>query len=150
MKDIEFIKKTITELLEKMNFKGEVTIDNSDQDNILVNIRTDEAGFLIGQAGMNLDALQYLSRVLINKKSNQSIQFLLDINDYRKNRINLLKELAGNMAKQVLSERVAITLQPMPAHERRIIHLSLVNHPEVNTESIGYESERRIVIKPIK
>lgn len=150
MENIETIKKTITELLEKMNFKGEVSIDSSDQDNILVNISTDEAGFLIGQAGVNLDALQYLSRVLISKKNNKSVQFLLDINDYRKNRINLLKELASSISKQALSERVAITLQPMPAHERRIIHLTLADHPEVNTESIGDESERRIVIKPIK
>ncbi|MBU2472618.1 KH domain-containing protein [Patescibacteria group bacterium] len=150
MENIEFIKKTITELLEKMNFKGEVSIDSSDKDNILVNISTDEAGFLIGQAGVNLDALQYLSRVLISKKSDKSVQFLLDINDYRKNRINFLKELAGNISKQALLERAAITLQPMPAHERRIIHLALVDHPEINTESIGDESERRIVIKPIK
>jgi len=150
MENIEFIKKTITELLEKMNFKGEVSIDSSDKDNILVNISTDEAGFLIGQAGVNLDVLQYLSRVLISKKSDKSVQFLLDINDYRKNRINFLKELAGNISKQALLERAAITLQPMPAHERRIIHLALVDHPEINTESIGDESERRIVIKPIK
>jgi len=150
MENIEFIKKTITELLEKMNFKGEVNIDSSDQDNILVNIRTDEAGFLIGQAGVNLDALQYLSRVLISKKSDKSVQFLLDVNDYRKNRINLLKELAKDISKQALLEKAAITLQPMPAYERRIIHLALVNHPEINTESVGDESERRIVIKPIK
>ena len=150
MENIEFIKKTITELLEKMNFKGEVNIDSSDQDNILVNISTDEAGFLIGQAGVNLDALQYLSRVLISKKSDKSVQFLLDVNDYRKNRINLLKELAMDISEQALSEKAAITLQPMPAHERRIIHLALVNHPEINTESVGDEYERRIVIKPIK
>ena len=122
MNKTDIIKETITELLKTMNFEGEVAVDDSDENNILVNVQTNQAGFLIGQAGTSLDALQYIARVMVNKKGNQSIQFLLDVNDYRKHRIKLLKELARNIAKQTLSEKATITLQPMSAYERRVIH----------------------------
>lgn len=147
---LELIKETITELLERMGFTGQIDIDSSDKENILVNIQTEEAGFLIGQAGINLDALQHLVRVLVGKKNGQPIQFVLDINNYRKHRVELLQELAKSTAKQALTERMALALQPMPAYERRIIHLALAEHPQINTESVGQEPERRVVIKPIK
>ncbi|MAF20585.1 MAG: hypothetical protein CMI55_02800 [Parcubacteria group bacterium] len=148
MNKTDIIKETITELLKTMNFEGEVAVDDSDENNILVNVQTNQAGFLIGQAGTSLDALQYIARVMVNKKGNQSIQFLLDVNDYRKHRIKLLKELARNIAKQTLSEKATITLQPMSAYERRVIHLVLSDNPEVNTESIGQDPERKIVVRP--
>ena len=144
------IKETIVDLLSSMNFNGDVFINDSDEDNIIVNIQTDQAGFLIGQAGMSLDALQCLARTLVNKKSNESVRFILDINNYRKNKIDLLKNLAKNIAEQALSRRIAITLQPMPAYERRIIHLTLINNTQINTESTGYDTERRIIIRPAK
>ncbi len=144
------IKETITELLKFMNFSGSVFIDDFDEDNVIANIQTDQAGFLIGQSGASLDALQCISRTLVNKKTNESVKFILDINDYRKNKIDLLKNLAKDIAKQVLSKRVAVTLQPMPAYERRIIHLALINDSQIDTESIGYEPERRITVRPTK
>ena len=142
------IKKTVTELLKLMNFNGSVLINNFDEDNIIANIQTDQAGFLIGQAGASLDALQCIARTLVNKKTNESVKFILDVNDYRKNKIDLLKNLAKDIAKQVLLKRVAVTLQPMSAYERRIIHLALINDSQINTESIGYEPERRIIVRP--
>lgn len=148
MNKTDIIKETIVELLKTMDFEGEVVVDSADENNILVNIETNQAGFLIGQAGASLDALQYIARVMVNKKGDQFIQFLLDVNDYRKNRIELLKELAGDISKQVLSERVAVTLQPMSAYERRIIHMVLSDNSEINTESIGRDPERKIVVKP--
>jgi spoIIIJ-associated protein len=149
MDKTNIIKNTIKELLKVMNFDGEVVINNFQSDNILVNIQTEQAGFLIGQAGANLDALQHIARILVNKKNEQPIPFVLDVNNYRKHRIELLKDLAKNIARQALSEKVALTLQPMPAYERRIIHLALVEEPQVSTESIGQDSERRIVIRPV-
>jgi len=146
----DIIKETITELLKLMNFDGVVFVDDFDEDNIIVNIQTDQAGFLIGQGGSSLDALQCIVRTLVNKKTGESIKFILDINDYRKNKIDLLKNLAKDIAKQVLSKRIAVTLQPMPAYERRIIHLALINDSQINTESIGYEPERRIIVRPVK
>jgi len=142
------IRETIKELLEVMHFDGQVAVDNPEPDNILANIQTEQAGFLIGQAGANLDALQHIIRILVNKKNQEPIPFILDVNNYRKHRIELLRDLAKNMANQALSEKVSLTLQPMSAYERRIIHLALINQSEISTESVGQEPERRIVIKP--
>jgi len=146
----DIIKETVAELLKLMNFEGDVFIDDFDKDNIIVNIQTDQAGFLIGQAGTSLDALQCIARTLVNKKVDESVRFILDINDYRRNKIDILKDLAKDIADQVLSKRVAVTLHPMPAYERRIIHLALVDNSQINTESIGYQSERRIIVRPVK
>lgn len=142
------IKETIVELLGRMGFSGQIVIENETEDNLTVNIQTEEAGFLIGQAGINLDALQHLARVLINRKSDQPVQFILDVNNYRKHRVELLGELAKNIAKQVLTEKVALALQPMPAYERRIIHLALANDSQINTESVGEGEKRRVIIRP--
>jgi len=146
----DIIKETVAELLKLMNFEGDVIINDFDKDNIIVNIQTDQAGFLIGQAGTSLDALQCIARTLVNKKVDESVRFILDINDYRRNKIDILKDLAKDIADQVLSKRVAVTLHPMPAYERRIIHLALVDNSQINTESVGYQSERRIIVRPVK
>ncbi len=146
----EIIENTIKELLKKMNFNGDVFIEDADKDNIFVNIQTKEASFLIGQSGMNLEALQHLARVLVSKRNNQTVNFILDINSYKKQRIESLRELAGKIAEQTTMEKVAITLRPMSAYERRVIHLALFDNPHIKTESVGEGLERRIVVKPIK
>ncbi len=150
MKEIEIIKKTIKKLLSFMGFEGEVEVDDSQKDNISVNIQSEEAGFLIGQAGANLEAFQHIARMLVNKENEQPIQFVLDVNQYRKHHVELLKELAKNMARQSLTEKVSITLQPMSAYDRRIIHLTLAEDPQINTASVGQGEERRVVVKPVK
>lgn len=149
MKPEETIKEAIVDLLNKMDFEGEVEIDASDENNILANIKTEQAGFLIGQSGVNLEALQHLIRMIINKKNDQLVHFVLDVNNYKKYRIELLKELAGNVAKQVLSEKVAVTLRPMPAYDRRVIHLALADNSQITTESIGDGAERKVIIKSL-
>ena len=150
MDKTNIIKDTIKELLEAMKFDGNIAVDNPQSDSVLVNVQTEQAGFLIGQAGANLDALQHIARILVNKKNEEPVPFVLDVNNYRKHRIDLLKDLAENLARQALTEKVALTLQPMSAYERRVIHLALVDKPEVSTESVGSDLERRIVIKPVK
>lgn len=149
MDNLETIKETLSHLLEKMDFEGQIFVEQDEQNNLLVNIQTEEAGFLIGQAGVNLDALQYLAKIVISKKIGQPIQFMLDINNYRKHRIDLLKEMAKDIAEQALSKRTVLVLHPMPAYERKIIHTVLAAYPEINTESVGQEPERRVVVKPI-
>ena len=142
-----------------MGFEAEIEIDASDSQNIIVNVQTEEAGYLIGQAGANLQALQHLVRLLVNKKINTSskeiaegqktgIQFIVDVNNYKKHRVNLLRELAQSMAVQAISENAPLFLQPMPAYERRIIHVALIDHPQIETESTGEGENRRVIIRP--
>ncbi len=147
---LDIIKKTIEGLLKRMGLSIQVSAKSAQEDNLVFNIETEEAGFLIGQAGINLDALQHLARLLVSKKTGQPIKFVLDVNNYRQHRVELLEELADKLAKQAITERVTLTLQPMPAFERRIIHLVLAGRSEVVTESIGEEPQRRIIVKPNK
>lgn len=148
MNQAEAIKEVISQLLEKMTFPAEVVVEKNNLDNLLVSIQSKEGGFLIGQAGANLIALQHLARALVNKRFGQPVQFILDVNDYRRHRLELLQDLAKDMAKQALNRQTSLVLHPMPAYERRIIHLALVDYPNIATQSIGQEPARKIVIKP--
>lgn len=131
-----------------MSIEASINIDASDEKNIIVNISTNEAKFLIGRAGNVLGAFQHLVRILVNKKIGASFPFVLDVNDYQKNRLEFLRELAIQMAEQSLSDKISVFLRPMAAYERRIIHLALSDYPQVETESVGDGAERRVVIKP--
>jgi len=148
MEEKNIIKETICELLKKMNISGDVSVENLKEE-VIANIQTEEAGFLIGQSGKNLEAFQYLVRALVNKKNESPVYFVIDVNNYRRSKMESLRELAKNIAQQTLTEKVSITLRPMPAFERRIIHLALFNS-NVKTESVGDGAERRIVVKPIE
>jgi len=143
------VKETVEELLRKMSFEGRVNVDFYDEENTIANIQTEQAGYLIGQSGANLDALQCLARTMVNKRNEGPIYFILDVNNYRKGRIDFLKNLAKDIAEQTLSNRVSVTLRPLPAYERRIIHITLKENPKVVAESIGEEPQRRIVVRPI-
>lgn len=149
MTNTNIVKETVEELLRKMSFEGRVDVDFYDKENTIANIQTEQAGYLIGQSGANLDALQCLARTMVNKKNEGPIYFILDVNNYRKSRIDFLKNLARDIAEQTLSNRVSVTLRPLPAYERRIIHIALKENPEISAESIGEEPQRRIVVRPI-
>lgn len=151
IKDI--VKETTKEVLEKMgfNFELEITIDKNDGEEearINCNIKTEDSSFLIGQHGVNLDALQHLVRLIIRKKTEDKINFTLDVNGYRRGKNEAVTELAKSMAEQVIIEKRAIVLRPMPSYERRIVHMELSKNDQVSTESIGEGEERKIIIKP--
>lgn len=148
MDKLEIIKQAVIELLGRMDLDAQVSVSYSNEE-ILADVQTQEAGFLIGQAGVNLDAFQHLVKVMVGKKINEPVQFTLDVNDYRRHRKELLRELAQSIAKQALDKKTALVLQPMSAYERRIIHSALADFPQINTESIGQEPKRRVVVKPM-
>jgi spoIIIJ-associated protein len=138
------------DLLLKMGFEGKVEIDDSQPDLLAVKIQSEEAGFLIGQGGENLFALQHLARAISHKRSkDQPVNFFIDINNYRTHRIEALKEAALVLAGQVAQERQPKIMEPMSAYERRIIHVALKDFKGVKTESRGEGPERRVVINPI-
>ncbi|MFC1701100.1 protein jag [Patescibacteria group bacterium] len=150
MENLDIIKKSVENLLKIIGFESEITTDyRQSEECILVNIQTDQinSGYLIGQGGSNLDSFQHLARLLVNKQIGGQAKFIIDVNNYKKHRIDLLNAIADDIAKQVLSERSSLALRPMPAYERRIIHLALSNHPLIDTESVGNEPERRVVVK---
>lgn len=144
----EVIKQITEDILRAMNFESEVCLEKDESGLPWVNIKTNEAPFLIGQHGANLASLQYLIKLLAIKKMEAPCQFNLDVNNYLKYRTEVIKELARNTADQVLAEGRPITLQPMSPYERKVVHSLLAdNYRGILTESEGYEPERRIVVK---
>lgn len=151
-KDNKKIIKDITEeLLKIIGFDCEVSIidDKEDDNRVICNIDANkDASFLIGQNGDNLQALQHLSRLLVRKKTDDMIKFILDVNSYKKDQESSILDLANEMAKQAIEERKTIVMRPMSAYNRRLVHMFLSNNQDVITESVGEEGDRRVIIKP--
>lgn len=152
----EIIKATVRELLEKMGFDCELSLTcetetedaGTEKENIVCDIKTTESNFLIGQYGVNLQSLQHIARVLIRKKVQDRINFVLDVNSYRKEKNLSIITMAKNSAQQSLNEKRAVVLRPMSSYERRLVHMELSKNTEVVTESVGEGEDRKIVIKP--
>lgn len=144
------IKKTIEELIEKMGFSGKVTVMESEEaDSVTCDITTDvDSNFLIGQHGVNLQALQHLARLIVRKHIPEKIRFTLDINSYRKQKNQSIIEQARIASREALSQGRSIFMEPMTTYERRIVHLELSQNSEISTESVGEGESRRIVVKP--
>jgi spoIIIJ-associated protein len=149
-KTTAIIKKTIEELITKMGFTGEVTItDSGEVDSVTCDITTDvDSNFLIGQHGINLQALQHLARLIVRKHIPEKIRFTLDINKYRQQKNQTITEQARTAAREAISQGRSIFMDPMTTYERRIVHLELSKNSEVTTESVGEGEARKIVIKP--
>ncbi len=114
----------------------------------VLNIVGDDLGVLIGRRGETLRDLEYLTRLLVTHETAKSPKLVVDVEGYRTRRERQLRELAKRMAERVQSNRQPITLEAMPPNERRIVHLSLRDHPTVKTQSIGEGDHRRVMILP--
>jgi len=149
----EVVKETVLELLEKMDVQAGVSVqkvyqEDEEREVIYVNIEGSDLSFLIGRRAETLNALQYITSLMVNKKLNQWIPLQLDIQNFRHRREIELQKLARRMAEQVISTGRRQCLEPMPANERRIIHMELRKNDLVYTESIGEEPNRKICIYP--
>lgn len=144
--EIEEASKRIEEFLNNIldkNVKTEVTI----KDYVInINISGEEINSLIGYRGTTINALQVLVNAIANKNVSTKIMVILDVGDYRKKRQKTLEELAEKISKTVIKTGKSITLEPMSAFERKIIHTKLQNSDKVKTFSKGEEPHRRIVI----
>jgi len=113
---------------------------------IALDIEGDDLGILIGRRGQTLACLQYIVRLIVAGRLKAWLPLCIDICGYKKRRRDSLQKLALRLAEQVKLRHRAMTLEPMPADERRIIHLALANHPEVVTHSVGEGEDRKVVI----
>ena len=138
----EFLKEFITYLPENTNYE---IIKNSSYIN--VNITNSELGYLIGYRGETLYSLQNILTAIAGKNIVNKVRVILDIEGYKAKREKTLEDLAEKVAKTVVRTRKAVTLEPMGAYERKIIHSKLQTHPKVETKSIGEEPRRRVVIQ---
>jgi len=143
----------LTKMIQLMGFQGEVVAiwregdDNSDEYEeryLLLDVRGPELNALIGRRGETLDNIQYLLRLMVNQRLRQWKNIVVDIEQYKVRRVTQLTQVALRMAEQVAASGREMSLEPMPANERRIVHLALRDHPAVYTESSG-DGERRKV-----
>jgi len=115
---------------------------------ITLDIKGDDLGILIGRRGQTLSCLQYIVRLIVGHQTKTWVPITIDVEGYKQRRYEALRALAWRMAEQVEANGMPFTLEPMPAYERRIIHLALAEHPAVTTESIGEGEARKVVILP--
>jgi len=146
--DIETIKKTVREFFEKTTFNVEISVLSEKEGTIPIILKTEEPQILIGEGGQTLSEIQHLLKAILRRKIAEPFYINLDINDYRKQKKEYLKELAISTADEVALSKKQKELPPMPAYERRIIHMELADRADVVTESTGEGTERRLVIKP--
>ena len=146
--EVENCKEKIENFLEdfcKLYKNIEYTLDIKDNE-IFVNIKGKDCSSLIGYRGNTINAIQTLLSTIGNKENKEHVRVILDIENYRNKRAESLKILAKNMAKKVERTGKKVTLEPMSAYERKVIHTELQNNDEVTTYSIGEEPHRKIVI----
>jgi spoIIIJ-associated protein len=142
-------KEILEELMRHIGFAVKVEVETGDTSRLNVVADPDgrEAlGSLIGRKGERLSALQHLVNLMLSRRMGEWTRVLVDVEDYRGRRERQLRDLATRAAARVEETGKMIQLEPMPALERRWIHLALRDHPQVATQSIGEEPNRRIVV----
>ncbi len=139
--------EVVRQILGFLELDGEVICERV-ADSIVLNIEGDDLGVLIGRRGMTLSALQHLVRLIIASRESDWPALSIDVCGYKRRRYTALEDLARKLADQARYRRRSMALEPMPPDERRVVHLALANHPDVYTESVGEEIERKVVIHP--
>jgi spoIIIJ-associated protein len=144
-------KVILEQLLVYMGFEVRVEVESGETSRLNVVGEADERealGALIGRKGERLSALQHLVNLMLSRQMGTWTRVLVDVEDYRGRRERQLREIAERAASRVLETGKMLQLEPMPALERRWVHLALRNNPDVATQSIGEEPNRRIVVLP--
>lgn len=145
---------TVQKLLGFMNIECQIeakdgSVDDRGERMLVVSVHTpDSARFLIGRNGQNLHALEHIIRAM-SVEENSKGTVILDVNDYRKSRTEYLVDVAKQTVTRVRNTQKAEALFPMSAYERRIVHMELAAYPDIVTESVGSEPQRRVIIKPL-
>lgn len=150
-------RRLLEAVLERMKYTAQIVerdpaelngYDEQDEPTLVLDIRGDDLSTLIGRRGETLDSLQYLIRLLMSKELGHYLHVVLDVEGYKAHRAQMLRQLALRMAERVATTHKPAALEPMPANERRIVHLALRDHTQVRTESVGVGENRKVTIIP--
>lgn len=148
-------QETVMELLEKMDINAEVSArlgesEEGDRDApIIVDIEGNDLSILIGRKAETLNALQFITRMIVGKEVGHAAHILVDVEGYRARREQNLRRLARKMAEQAIKSGRKQTLEPMPPNERRVIHIELRDNPDVETESVDQDPRRKVTVSPV-
>ena len=143
----------LSQMLQKLDIEAEIELswldDQEDSDPPLnLNVVGEDLGLLIGRNGETLASIQYLIRLMVNQELHRWKNIVVDVDGYKQRRAEQLNQLAHRLAEQVVSSGRPASLEPMPANERRLVHIALRNHEHVYTASIGEDSRRKVQILP--
>jgi len=150
-------EEVVRTILDKIGVTARVTAgeqresfvsDQESQPFVVVDIEGDDPGLLIGRKGETLRDLQFLVRLVVSRKIRHWANVTVDVEHYKARREQQLSSLAKRMAEEVGATKESFTLEPMPPAERRIVHLSLKDHPHVITRSVGEDERRKVMILP--
>jgi spoIIIJ-associated protein len=162
MDNSDNIYEAAREILEKMlalmdieatvNVSHEFTTTDDDGNlaSVGLNIEGEDLGILIGRRGQTMASLQHIVRLIMSNREQVKLPIVVDVEGYKERRCEGLRSLANHLAEQVTNRKAPFTMEPMSAFERRIIHIALVDNPDVYTESTGFGESRKVVIAPKK
>lgn len=139
---LDFLK----DITEKMGLNLGFSVKAGD-DVVYIEMDGKDSGTIIGKRGQTLDSIQYLTSLVINKDRDKYIKVVIDAENYRAKRQKTLEQLANRLAAKVVKTKKYVRLEPMNPYERKIIHATLQQNPDVNTRSEGEEPYRRVVIE---
>lgn len=142
---LDFLKETT----EKMGLVLDITAKVGES-SIFINIQGKDSGTVIGKRGQTLDAIQYLTSLVVNKENDQYTRVVVDAENYRSKREKTLEQLANRLADKVIKTRKSVRLEPMNPYERKVIHATLQQNGQVTTKSEGEEPYRRVIIELVK
>ncbi|MDD6154210.1 MAG: protein jag [Eubacteriales bacterium] len=133
-------------LCDEMGLDVDMTA-RADEENVYIEITGEDCGTIIGRRGQTLDAIQYLTSLVVNKKHNDYIKVVIDVENYRERREKTLEQLAEKMARKAVKSGHSLKLDPMNPYERKVIHSTLQNDRFVTTRSEGQDPYRRVIIE---
>ncbi|HEX2766903.1 MAG TPA: RNA-binding cell elongation regulator Jag/EloR [Candidatus Limnocylindria bacterium] len=144
---VETAGEVLAEMVRLMGLNATVEIAVGGE-TARLNVKGDDLGALIGRRGEKLASLQHIVNLIVGRREGQHHRISVDVENYRGRREEQLRDVAERAAKRVIQTGKIIQLEAMPAVERRVVHLALVNNPRVRTQSVGVEPNRRIVVLP--
>ena len=140
---LDFLKDVIREMGLDLTIKAK-----ANETNVYIELEGPDCGTIIGRRGQTLDALQYLTSLVVNKEHEDYVKVVIDAEDYRARREKTLEQLADKMARKAIKSHRSLKLDPMNPYERKVIHATLQSNPRVTTRSEGQDPYRRVVIEP--
>lgn len=141
-------REFLQNVLDKMGFFTVVKVVENSETGVRLEIKSDETGLVIGRDGTTLDALQYITNIAANRHCGQRISVVVEAGDYRRKQEEKIQAIAMEAANKTHRSGKKILLDPMPAFERRLVHITLKEDKRVHTTSIGEGAARRVMIVP--
>ena len=152
--EVSIARETINIILEKMRVNAKVSVRLGSSENnrvqpVLIDIEGNDLSFLIGTKSETINALQYITSLIVGRELGRWVPLQVDVQHYRQRREDELRRLAQRIAEQVVSTGRKQALEPMPPNERRIIHIELRDNSHVKTESVGEDPNRKVTVFPV-